>query len=106
MAAPRLITLDNVSEQLPLWQPADASHLHAVVDMGRSARAGAVPRRAVLCCAVLTRPGQQWHPLLHHVAGAARASPPAARLLGPCRHIALRCPDPVALGPPLPARDH
>ncbi|KAM4059752.1 ppx/GppA phosphatase family protein [Hirsutella rhossiliensis] len=29
-----LITLDNLSEQLPQWRPDDENHLHAVVDMG------------------------------------------------------------------------
>lgn len=34
MAPPAVVTLDNLARRLPPWQPDDASHLHAVVDVG------------------------------------------------------------------------
>ncbi|KAK5990794.1 Retrograde regulation 2-like protein [Cladobotryum mycophilum] len=37
MAAVDTITLDNLSEKLPLWTPDDENHLYAVVDMGSNA---------------------------------------------------------------------
>jgi retrograde regulation protein 2 len=30
-----IITLDNLDEKLPRWNPAGSSHLYALVDMGR-----------------------------------------------------------------------
>ncbi len=30
-----IVTLDNLSTKLPQWRPDAASHLYAIVDMGR-----------------------------------------------------------------------
>ncbi len=57
-----IITLDNFADKLPKWHPGDASHLHALVDMGSNGIRFSIsdlapPRTRLLPCVYRERAG-------------------------------------------------